>query len=148
PVPPQAFGIRYQRHKPSDVDLLDPGGRVTKFESYNNRPAPGYRIQGFATSKRLEETTMSDTTHGKPDAVIGPVFEEKVSSSERRRAKERKLQKKGPETDGVSGKPAGSSTPPSRRSEAAPAEGVTEAQTDALPDPTELSRQMAEIAQK
>ena len=91
---------------------------------------------------------MSDTIHGKPDAVIRPAFEEKVSSLERRRAKRRKLEKKDREADRVSGKPAGSSTPSGRRPEAASAGHETGVQTDALHDPAELSRQMAEIAEK
>jgi len=91
---------------------------------------------------------MDDAIHQKPGTATTPAFEEKVPPSPGKRSKRttpaKGRQKKGAE----SGKPAVASAPPSGLAGPAPSAEEGAAQTEALADPAELSRQMAEIAAK
>ena len=99
---------------------------------------------GFAGGGNLEETAMNDGIEQKPGAATRSAVEEKVPISPKQRSKPRAPQKGRRKKAVTSGKPEFSSAPSSGG--AAPPSAA--AQSEALPDPAELTRQMAEIAGK
>jgi len=92
---------------------------------------------------------MNDAIDGKPGAETRPSPEEQpVRTPLGRRGRKKTPAERGPKKDAARGKPGTASAPPSHPASPLPAGEARGGEGEALPDPAELSRQMADIGGK